>query len=110
MLAWFAEVVERAEGVHLRRLPPFTTLMVLTMNSLYQVVVIDGSDVYVQGGAHFPDPTPATLVGSTIGGSCLSLGWVGVGLRAEIHAAGRRVVTSAVRAIRTVQAPGSVRH
>ena len=33
------DLVDDTAGVHLRDLPPFTTLLVWTMNSLYRVVV-----------------------------------------------------------------------
>ena len=45
----FVDVVKGVEGVHLRNLPPFTTLLVRTMNSLYRVVIAEGLEVYVQG-------------------------------------------------------------
>ena len=86
-------------GVHLRDLPPFTTLLVWTTNSLYRVVINHWPEVYVQGGAYFPDPTLACLDGASIGRSCLRVGWIGVGLFLEIRSAGKRIVTSPVRAI-----------
>jgi hypothetical protein len=104
----FGDVVENIEGVHLRHLPPFTTLLVRTMNSLYRVVITQGPEVYVQGGAFFPDPTSAYLDGASIGGNCLRVGWIGVGLLVEFRSGGRRIITSPVRAITTEQAPGSV--
>jgi hypothetical protein len=109
-LDWFHAVVDDIEGVHLRHLPPFTTLLVRTTNSLYRVVITPGSEVYVQGGAFFPDPTSAYLDGSSIAGSCLRVGWIGVGLSLEIRSGGLRIITSPVRAITTEQASGSVAH
>jgi hypothetical protein len=90
---------ENIEGVHLKDLPPFTTLLVRTVNSLYRVVVIQGTEVYVQGGSFFPDPTSACLDGASIGGRSIRVGWIGIDLLVEIRAAGRRVITSPVRAI-----------
>ncbi len=106
-LDWFSDVVEDLEGVDLHDLAPFTTLLVRTMNSVYRVVTTPGSEVYVQGGA-FPDPISAHLDGSSIGGSCLRLGWIGVGLRVEIRSRGRRIITSPVLAITAVQTSGIV--
>jgi hypothetical protein len=63
----FRGVAENIEGVHLCDLPPFTTLLVRTVNSLYRIVITDGPEVYVQGGAFFPDPTLAYLEGAGIG-------------------------------------------
>ena len=93
--------VANVEGVHLRQFPPFTTLLVRTTNSLYRVVVTDGPKVYVQGGRFFPDVTPAYLDGASLGGSCLTVGWLGSGLLVEFRLGGRRIITSPVRAITT---------
>ncbi len=109
-LDWFRAVVEDIEGVHLRRLPPFTTLLVRTMNSVYRVVLTQGPEVYVQGGAFFPNPTSAYFDGASTGGCCLRVGWIGIGLSVEIRAGGRRFITSPVRAITTEQTLGSVVH
>jgi hypothetical protein len=69
-------------------------------------VVTEGCNIYVQGGTSFPDPTSAHLDGASLGGRWLKPGWIGVGLLMEIQADGRRVVTSAVRAI-TAEGPAS---
>ena len=71
------DLVDDTEGVHLRDLPPFTTLLVWTMNSLYRVVVTQWPEVYIQGGAFFPDPTLAHVDGASLGGSCLRVSWIG---------------------------------
>lgn len=93
------------EGVHVHRLPPLTTLLVRTTNSLYRIVVTEGCSIYVQGGEFFPDPTSAQLDGASLGGGFLRVGWIGVGLLMEIRATGRRIVTSPVLAI-TTERPG----
>ena len=95
----FSDGVEEIDGVDVLHLPPFTTLLVRTTNSLYRVVVLDGAKVYLQGGALFPDPTSACLDGASIGGSCLKVGWIGIGMRLEIRAGDRRITTTPVRAI-----------
>ena len=56
-------------------------------------------EVVVQGGAFFPARPRAGLSGSSFGGSCLKLGWIGVGLRLEFHAANQWIITSHVGAI-----------
>ena len=104
------DLVDDTAGVRLRDLPPFTTLLVWTMNSLYRVVITQGPEVYIQGGAFFPDPTSAYLDGASIGGSCLRVGWIGVGLLVEIRSGGRHIITSPVRAITTEQASSVVVH
>jgi hypothetical protein len=98
------DLVDDAAGVHLRDLPPFTTLLVWTVNSLYRVVVAQWPEVYVQGGAFFPEPTLAYVDGASIGGSCLRVGWISAGLLVEIRSGDRHIITSPVLAITTEQA------
>ena len=43
------DLVDDTAGVHLRDLPPFTTLLVWTLNSLYRVVITQWPEVYIQG-------------------------------------------------------------
>jgi hypothetical protein len=95
----FVDAVDTTEGVDLRTLPPMTTVLVTTRNSLYRIVTSSGTEVVVQGGAYFPEPKTAHVEGASVGGSCLKVGWIGVGLVMEIRDAGRRIVTSPVRAI-----------
>ena len=86
-------------GVVLRQLEPLTELVVQTRNTRYRIVVSDGADVIIQGGTFFPDPTHGHVEGSSIGGNLLKVGWIGVGLRMEILAEGRRIVTTSVKSI-----------
>ena len=106
----FIELTDDVDGVQLNQLPPFTTLLVWTWNSLYQVIIIDGTTVYVQGGSYFPDPTRARVNGSTMGGSLLKLAWIGIGLLMEFEVAGTRILTSPVLAITTQLAGVSLIH
>ena len=109
-LGRIGDLVDDSAGVQLRDLPPFTALLVWTMNSLYRVVVSQWPEVYVQGGAFFPDPTLAQLDGASIGGSCLRVGWISAGFLVEIGAAGRHIITSPVLGITTEQASSLVVH
>ena len=70
-------------------------------NRIKPIVQTYKREVVVQGGAFFPERTRAYLSGSSFGGSCLKLGWVGVGLHMEFLAADRDqwVLTSHVRSI-----------
>ena len=86
-------------GVALCQLEALTELRVETRNTTYHVMVTRDADVVVQGGAFFPDPTHAHVEGASLGGSLLKVGWIGVGLRMEIVADGRRIVTTPVRSI-----------
>ena len=73
----FVEAVSRAEGVGLTDVEVFTTLVVQTDHSVYQITVLQPHtrQVVVQGGAFFPDRRLACLSGSSFGSSCLKLGW-----------------------------------
>ena len=94
--------------MRLRQLPPLTTLLVQTVNSLYRVVITQGPDVYVQGGAFFPEAAPAYVEGASVGRGCLKVDCICVGLLVEIRSGGRRIITSPVLAITTVLATGSL--
>ena len=93
------DLVDDTAGVHLRDLPPFTTLLVWTMNSLYRVVVTHWPEVYVQGGTYFPAPTLASLDGVSLSGHGVTGGWISVGRALEIRSGERWVVTSTVLGI-----------
>ena len=107
-LTGFTAAVATTHGVHLRDLPPMTTLHVQTRNSQYRIIVSTGDAVLVEGGQFFPCLTPAHVSGASVGGSFLKVGWIGVGLRMEILVDGRRIVTSPVLDISTVAAKTSV--
>ena len=92
-------VATSGPGLALRQLEPLTELVVQTRNTRYRIVVSRDADIVIQGGAFFPDPTRAHVEGSSLGGNLLKVGWIGVGLRMEIVADGRRIVTTAVRSI-----------
>ena len=97
------------QGLHLLDLPTQTFLRVWTMNSVYCVVVADAPEVLLQGGPFFPEWTAARLDGATISGLS-KIDWIGVGLPMEISAAGRRIITSPVRAITIEDASTSALH
>jgi hypothetical protein len=100
----FVQSAAAGDGVSLRDLEPLTTLIVHTRNTIYRIIVSRNSAILVQGGQFFPDATVANLDGSSAGGSFLKIAWIGVGMRMEISAGDRRIVTSPVRAIATVTA------
>ena len=93
--------MSRAEGLGLTAVEAFTTLVVQTENSVYRITVLQPyrREVLVQGGVFFAVRTRACLNGSSFGGSCLKLGWVGVGLHMEFHAEDQWIITSHVRSI-----------
>ena len=102
----FIDAVSQTDGVGLADVDAFTTLVVQTDNSVYEITILKPHrrEVLVQGGAFFPVRTRACLSGSSFGGSCLKLGWVGIGLHLEFHAGDQWIITSHVRSIRVVPA------
>lgn len=110
MLDRIGDLVDDTAGVQLCDLPPFTTLLVWTKNSLYRVVVTRWPEVYIRGGVFFPTPTLASVDAASCGGSCLRVGWIGAGLLMEIRSGDRCIRTSPVIAITTEQASGSIAH
>ena len=82
--------VSQADGIALLDLDAFATFVVRTDNSVYRITILTPHlrEVLVQGGKFFPERTRACLSGSNFGGSCLKIGWVGLGLHMEFHAGG----------------------
>ena len=70
-----------------------------THNSVYSITILTPhrGDVLVEGGTFFAEHTRACLSGSSVGGSCLKLGWIGVGLHLEFHAGDQWIITSHLR-------------
>ncbi len=97
----FIAAVSQADGIGLIDVDAFATLVVRTDNSVYRITILTPHlrEVLVQGGKFFPERTRACLSGSNFGGSCLKMGWVGLGLHMEFHAGGQWIITSHVRAI-----------
>ena len=95
----FVAASSATDGISVRDLEPLTTLHVRTCNSSYRIVISQQAAIFVQGGRFFPEATNARLEGSSVGGSFLKLGWIGVGLCMEIWAQGQRIVTSPVQSI-----------
>ena len=101
------KAVSQADGIGLIDVDAFTTLVVRTRNSVYRITILQPHtrEVLVQGGKFFPERTRACLSGSSFGGSCLKIGWVGLGLHMEFHAGGQWIITSHVRAIAVEASP-----
>ena len=97
----FVEAVSQSQGVGLTDVDVLTTLVVHTENSVYHITILQPymREVLVQGGGFFTARTRACLSGSSFGGSCLKLGWIGVGLRMEFHTDDQWIITSHVRSI-----------
>ncbi len=101
------EAASQVDGIGLIDVDAFATLVVRTDNSVYRITILKphAREVLVQGGKFFPARTRACLSGSTFGGSCLKMGWVGLGLHLEFHVGGQWIITSHVRAIAVEPSP-----
>ncbi len=97
----FVEAVSHTKGVGLAYVDVFSALVVRTRNSVYHITILRpwAREVLVQGGEFFTARTRACLDGSSFGGSCLKLGWVGVGSHMEFHADDQWIITSRVRSL-----------
>jgi len=95
------EILTGLEGLTLTTLSPCDVVHVTTHNSHYELFMLDpaAGKVLIRGGSQFKDPEEASVIGSTFGGCMLKMSWLGVGLRMEINAGGRRVVTSPVQSL-----------
>jgi hypothetical protein len=87
-----------------RSLPAGSEVVVGTCNSRYRFVMLDagGRNALVEG-PYFPQETTVRIEGSTLGGSLLRIGWIGLDLSLELSCGGKRVVTSRVRSIGVVE-------
>jgi hypothetical protein len=98
----FAEEVA-VEGIDVREAEPLVPILVNTRNSRYRIIPLrwGASDVLVQGGQLFPEPTAVRLAGSTFGGSFLKMHWITVGMRMEINPGhGGPITTTRVAAVK----------
>jgi hypothetical protein len=89
------------DGLHLTDLLPLDRLIVRTLNSTYDIVVMTPAtaDIVVRGGAFFASLTRARLAGSSLGGSFLKLHSIHVGFRMELVSNAQSIVTSPVQTI-----------
>jgi hypothetical protein len=93
-----------SHGVHLATLEEFQQVQVCTLNTLYELIVINHrGDVRVRGGRYFPEWTAARLAGCTAGGSFLKRLTINLGLQMEFEVDCRRIITSPVRTITILQ-------
>ena len=94
-------VSDGLEGVRLNTLTRSDTIHARTLNSDYELTLIDpaSGQVRLKGGKSFASSVEATVSGSTFGGWMIKLGWLGVGLRMEFNTGGQRFVTTPVQSL-----------
>jgi hypothetical protein len=100
-----------SDAVRLDACRQFERIVVQTRSSVYDLIVLCGStgEVLVRGGRRFPDFCQAVLAGSTDGRTGL-VNTIAVGLRMELCADRKVIMTSAVTAVfRPDHAPCSTR-
>ena len=88
------------DSIQLAALEGLDLLRIRTRNSTYDVAILDPAtgEVLVRGGRYFPDWTHGRLVGCSFGRGLLRCRTVRVGMRLELCAGGRHVITSTVLA------------
>lgn len=103
-LEGFAQETSRRGGVEISELRPLTKIQVQTHNTSYQITLLTPreSRALVQGGRFFVEPTEAYVCGASYGGTLLKMSWILFGMRLELLANGRRIVTSPVVSAETV--------
>ena len=78
------------EGLNVSLLPPGTILTLETLYSFYRVEIVEGKEILITGGMRkdgedrFPNPTKAIICGSTWGGSCIKVDWIGREMHLEV--------------------------
>ena len=110
-LEGLTEISDGLEGVALTALGVWDIIHAQTYNSDYEIFLLDPATgrAMVRGGKYFAVPTEATVNGSTFGGCMIKMGWVGIGLRMEIQAGGRCMITTPVESLR-VEVRGTSEH
>lgn len=71
-------------GIDFGRLKPGTKVRVDTLYSTYEFTVLSGPKVMVKGGRYFREEREGHLSGSTWGGTCIKVNWVGYDMNMEI--------------------------
>lgn len=92
---------EWTDGVRIDRLLALDRLTIHTHNSTYEIIIAApfSADVFVRGGAFFPDFVRARVAGSSLGGSFLKLRSIHVGFCMELADGKRTIITSPVNAV-----------
>src|SRR5262245_22308688 len=79
----------------------FAVISASTANTEYHFLLLDPASgrVLIEGGERFPEPVEAVLLGASFGGSMIRTGWIGVGMRIELCAGDKYVITSPVKSL-----------
>lgn len=90
---------EWTDGCQVDAVPVFQTLTVATLNTFYEMIVLDGHQglVRVRGGQFFPEWREVQLSGCSLGGSFLKLRGIYAGFCMELRVGDETIITSPVR-------------
>lgn len=98
------DLIDSRPGFSLDLTKPGTKFEIKTLNSTYNIEVLDRRRVMIQGGTRpngkirFPEPIFAVIAGSTFGGTMIKLGWVGQDMRLELYyGLGGHLTTSSMK-------------
>lgn len=97
--------VAQEEGVRITTLEPGTLITVETLNSVYQIKVINQPEISITGGlrsdgsVRFPAPTPGIIIGANWG-TRLKLGQICHGMRLAIDLGDHTIETSPVKEVK----------
>jgi hypothetical protein len=95
-------------GIDFSQLAGLEQFTARTKNSTYEMTVLspETGEVLVRGGRFFPEHTQVILAGCSMGGSALKVRAIHPGFLLEFLHQGRRIVTTRVREVMTVD-PGT---
>src|SRR5262245_47040707 len=94
-------------GVYIGDVEPGTMIVVRTRRSCYRFMMDENHRATVIGGAVFPEPAEVRIVGSTLGGSIIKSGWIGVGMRLELVSGLTQITTSRVKFVSVEKVPSA---
>jgi hypothetical protein len=102
-------VAEQQESgaVDTTKLAPGTKVRVVTLNTTYDLEIIDGRSgkVRIEGGHRFPFAMDVVLNGSTWGGSMLWVGRLGIGMAMELERPNYKpLLTSPIQSVTVMEA------
>ena len=103
---------EWTDGCQVDTVAVFQTLTVVTLNTFYEIVVLDGHQgwIRIRGGQFFPDWREVQLSGASLGGSFLKLRGIYAGFSMELRAGDDTIITSPVRRLTMMHLEDIRRH
>ncbi len=85
------------DGINITKLKQGDRVVVETENSVYDMTIIDGCLVKVQGGRYFQEAKEEIFAGCTLGTNSIKLGWICPTLRMEFGTPLYHILTSPVK-------------